>query len=457
MSDNEGSSERSLESGRASSTRTLDSSETPPPDLNRLRPTRVLARREYAEDGDEQPFDMVDGDLCRWTEDDINLKYAAENARLPYDTMADIEVELFPEQCVDNATKNLYIFLRNFIINMWDLNNRVEVTLGSVYDEIPVQYKGLYSLVPKIHLFLERFGCINHGVFTRVADIDGEDEPRHKHRVVVVGAGIAGLVCARQLRFFGFDVVVLEARGRIGGRAFTHQVGKGLELGADIIEGSTGNPLLTVMYQEGLSKTLLIPSCPVYDFNGDILPEKFVKPVQRVWRTLCEAVYLLTRMPKGIESYKGYSGLFGGYKKIDLTLQELRKEHRRRIDELSVQEVVDMMLEAQEMDAIDKKLEASKSLKYLSEYLEEIGKEMILINEYIKTAKDRLEELGADNIDIDQEELFSIQDESLREKVVEIRCLVDDLETAKSSLEYLISQFSDVESVSKNMKNSAHL
>ena len=40
-------------------------------------------------------------------------------------------------------------------------------------------------------------------------------------RVVVVGAGIAGLTVAGALRTAGVDCVVLEARDRIGGRLHT--------------------------------------------------------------------------------------------------------------------------------------------------------------------------------------------------------------------------------------------
>ncbi|HEV2865198.1 MAG TPA: FAD-dependent oxidoreductase, partial [Allosphingosinicella sp.] len=40
-------------------------------------------------------------------------------------------------------------------------------------------------------------------------------------KVVILGAGIAGLVSAYELRRAGWDVTVLEARDRIGGRVWT--------------------------------------------------------------------------------------------------------------------------------------------------------------------------------------------------------------------------------------------
>lgn len=52
-------------------------------------------------------------------------------------------------------------------------------------------------------------------------------------KVVVVGAGFAGLVAARELQMFGIDVEVVEARDRVGGRAWTeNRLGADLELGA---------------------------------------------------------------------------------------------------------------------------------------------------------------------------------------------------------------------------------
>jgi monoamine oxidase len=61
---------------------------------------------------------------------------------------------------------------------------------------------------------------------------------RRKH-VVVVGAGLAGLVCARRLQQLGFRVTVLEARDRVGGRVLTFRDtfddGRYAEAGAEFV------------------------------------------------------------------------------------------------------------------------------------------------------------------------------------------------------------------------------
>ncbi|MEV8566883.1 FAD-dependent oxidoreductase [Streptomyces sp. NPDC051322] len=59
--------------------------------------------------------------------------------------------------------------------------------------------------------------------------------------VIVVGAGAAGLMCARTLADGGLRVAVLEARWRIGGRIRTFRPRDGgppLELGAQVVHGS---------------------------------------------------------------------------------------------------------------------------------------------------------------------------------------------------------------------------
>ena len=63
-------------------------------------------------------------------------------------------------------------------------------------------------------------------------------------RVLVVGAGIAGLTAANALTHAGVECVVLEARDRIGGRLHTVDVGGSpVDLGGSWIHMPGGNPM----------------------------------------------------------------------------------------------------------------------------------------------------------------------------------------------------------------------
>ncbi|HUO07654.1 MAG TPA: FAD-dependent oxidoreductase [Phycisphaerae bacterium] len=66
----------------------------------------------------------------------------------------------------------------------------------------------------------------------------GSGKPANGKRVVVVGAGLSGLACAYELKSAGYEVLVLEARNRVGGRVltFTDMVrGKHIEGGGELI------------------------------------------------------------------------------------------------------------------------------------------------------------------------------------------------------------------------------
>lgn len=58
--------------------------------------------------------------------------------------------------------------------------------------------------------------------------------------ILIIGAGAAGLAAARELSSAGFEVTILEARDRIGGRVLTYRSDRSvlpIELGAEFIHG----------------------------------------------------------------------------------------------------------------------------------------------------------------------------------------------------------------------------
>ncbi|XP_004772891.1 spermine oxidase isoform X1 [Mustela nigripes] len=90
---------------------------------------------------------------------------------------------------------------------------------------------------------------------------DSADDPlsrglrrRGQPRVVVIGAGLAGLAAAKALLEQGFtDVTVLEASSCIGGRVQSVKLGHAtFELGATWIHGSHGNPIYHLAEANGL-------------------------------------------------------------------------------------------------------------------------------------------------------------------------------------------------------------
>jgi monoamine oxidase len=62
--------------------------------------------------------------------------------------------------------------------------------------------------------------------------------------VVIVGAGAAGIAAARTLRDLGIDALMVEARDRVGGRAWTVDSGKGfpIDLGCGWLHSADRNP-----------------------------------------------------------------------------------------------------------------------------------------------------------------------------------------------------------------------
>jgi monoamine oxidase len=132
--------------------------------------------------------------------------------------------------------------------------------------------------------------------------------------VIVIGAGVAGLAAARALHDAGLDVVVLEARDRIGGRAYTRDVGSApVDAGAMYVHGVVENPLAALCDALGIA---YVPRSsgliPVFDAaSGGLVEGGFVqlmtatRDFENRIETLAAALPADASMRDGIEAFLG--------------------------------------------------------------------------------------------------------------------------------------------------------
>ena len=91
--------------------------------------------------------------------------------------------------------------------------------------------------------------------------------------VVVIGAGAAGIAAARRLMRPGLSTVVLEARDRIGGRAFTQGFeGQGLDMGCGWLHSADDNVLTAQVEAQGLTLDQTPPPWRTQAFDHEMTP-----------------------------------------------------------------------------------------------------------------------------------------------------------------------------------------
>lgn len=122
------------------------------------------------------------------------------------------------------------------------------------------------------------------------------DGVRKKPKILVIGAGISGLAAAQSLHAAGCEVLVLEARDRIGGRINTDRssLGVPIELGASWIHGISGNPLYKLAQKNKIKTIACAYESMPQIFNADgkeLSPAEvirlkaiFAKLHKRLWR-----------------------------------------------------------------------------------------------------------------------------------------------------------------------------
>ena len=99
---------------------------------------------------------------------------------------------------------------------------------------------------------------------------EGDGQKANGKTVIIVGAGISGLAAAKKLKENGFNVIVLEAQSKVGGRLKTNRsLGVAFDEGASWIHGTAGNPIASLAQQAGMNTAFTDDeSILAYDLGG---------------------------------------------------------------------------------------------------------------------------------------------------------------------------------------------
>jgi monoamine oxidase len=130
-------------------------------------------------------------------------------------------------------------------------------------------------------------------------------------RVLVIGAGMAGLTAARLLAKAGRPVLVLEARNRVGGRICTlREQGETLELGAEFVHGRP--PELWGLIREAGLETYALDGEVVCHKNGKLRP--------------CDEHGHVFKFLRGLEKWEGADLTFADYPPLAKLPEDRREE-----------------------------------------------------------------------------------------------------------------------------------
>ncbi|KAK3739031.1 hypothetical protein QZH41_010497 [Actinostola sp. cb2023] len=228
-------------------------------------------------------------------DDDIpqGLEGAAFRSRLPFDKMTSQEASCFPD--ISQGPPHLqkqFLYIRNRLLQLWLDNAKHQLNFENTMVLMEPPHNNDPRLVQRVHAFLERYGSINFGVYKMVK----MPQPLKKSpKIIVVGAGIAGLMAARQLQSFGIDVTIVESRERVGGRVATFREGQYIaDLGAMVLTGLGGNPLTVLGSQINMELHRIKQKCPLYETQGKPVPKDKDEMVEREFNRLLEATSYLS-------------------------------------------------------------------------------------------------------------------------------------------------------------------
>ena len=165
------------------------------------------------------------------------------------------------------------------------------------------------------------------GAASKARSQHGSSQRRSK-RVIVIGAGMAGLAAAQTLTSAGYTVQVLEGRDRIGGRTWTSQkrTDAPLDMGASWIQGIEKNPLSALADKFGAKRISTDEENMIlFGPNGKVIPDNKVESLEERWEKI------LKRARKAANTSDNDISLQDAIA-ATLDLKSLSKEERQQLD-----------------------------------------------------------------------------------------------------------------------------
>ncbi|XP_057672762.1 lysine-specific histone demethylase 1A isoform X1 [Diorhabda carinulata] len=350
------------------------------------------------------------------------LEGAAFQSRMPFDKLTSIEAACFPD--IANGTlqtMRVFLNIRNRILYLWLENPKQQLIIEHVLEKMERPYNSDSQLVKRVHAFLERNGFINYGIFKRLKPI-----PSKKYgKVIVIGAGIAGLAAAQQLQQFGLEVIVLESRDRVGGRIATFRKGNYIaDIGAMVVTGLGGNPITTLSKQIDMELHRIRQKCPLYQSNGVTVDRDKDAMVEREFNRLLEATSYLSHQ---------LDFNYAGNKPVSLG------------------QALEWVIKLQEKYVKGNQIKHLKSVIALQDKLKVNQQMMVNIKELMKEYKNVVEEMAAiEKRNIEEQFAYasSVKDlkdlankwDALSNQAKEIEKKLEELEKSKPSDVYLSSK-----------------
>ncbi|CAI2731332.1 unnamed protein product [Schistosoma spindalis] len=204
--------------------------------------------------------------------------------------------------------------------------------------------------------------------FASTLPVSSSSTSRTTPHFIIIGAGISGLIAARQLTYFGAKVTILESRDRVGGRIWTcRKGGYQAELGAMVVTGLSANPVTILVRQLSLNLLPINTDCSLYDSQGHLINRDLDEQIEEEFnRLLGTAAYVCHS--KGLDSLVLDSGV-----EIPLSLGQ----------------VIELLIQYQEKHKIQLKITHRKLISQLLDRKNSLLDQMVIERKNIEAAYEK--------------------------------------------------------------------